>query len=175
VETYWHCRGAHAENARACRRNRCLRRSIHPLTHATWCQHFYLRGRTCRGAHTGGATAGAHMPGRTYRGRNCRGAHAGGASGHKPFELPPITVLPSSLTLPGVLLSTYPLVAASLFFDRITYILNTVNPSIPCVLINPCVISLIINTSPLVPVILYSRLINLINNTYQITLSIDGG
>jgi hypothetical protein len=29
--------------------------------------------RTCRGAHTGGATAGAHMPG-----RSCRGAHAWG-------------------------------------------------------------------------------------------------
>jgi hypothetical protein len=29
VETCWHCRGAHADDARAGRRNRCLRRSIH--------------------------------------------------------------------------------------------------------------------------------------------------
>jgi hypothetical protein len=53
VETCWHCRGAHAEDARACRRNRCLRRSIHPLTHATCCQHLHA--------------------GRTYQGHKCQG------------------------------------------------------------------------------------------------------
>jgi hypothetical protein len=60
--------------------------------HATCCQYFYMRGRmywrrTCRGAHTGGTNAGAHMPG-----RSCRGAHAGGASGHKPIMIKQLSV-----------------------------------------------------------------------------------
>jgi hypothetical protein len=56
-----------------------LSATFHLSTQATWCQHFYMRGRThwrrtyqgCKGR---GAHAGAIMPGRT-----CLGAHMPGA------------------------------------------------------------------------------------------------
>jgi hypothetical protein len=62
----WHCRGAHAEDARAYRRNRCLRRSIYPLTHATCCQHLHA-GAHIRGAQMSGRAAGYSASARRNR------------------------------------------------------------------------------------------------------------
>jgi hypothetical protein len=58
VETRWYYRGAHAEDACACRRSRCLRRSTHsPMPPGV---NSFARSS---GAHAGAHILEAHMPG----------------------------------------------------------------------------------------------------------------